>query len=253
MSEKQASPSLYKKMVQVMSKVKQLDKDGEVTDRNGKKMYNYLSEEAVTSALQRAFIEVGLVMFPIKVESEVLYLETEQYEKHSKVPITKVVTTFKIVDAETGEFETIQAIGYGSDTQDKGSNKAMTGAYKYAQRQTFAISTGDDGDHESSDQIQAKIDKQLAPKPPSQPQNGKGKQTDKQDNLRDELAKKSRRVTLEAKWKVLSGGSIDGFKEWYDGRIEKGQTEEQMETDLTAKVIEKEKKVAEERKVGAGK
>ena len=34
--------------------------------------------------------------------------------------------------------------GEGSDTGDKASNKALTGAYKYALRQTFCIETGDD-------------------------------------------------------------------------------------------------------------
>lgn len=129
-----------------MEQVGQLVKDGTVTNSSGKKMYTYLSEEQTTAELQMAFIKHGLVMFPIKVEDEIIYLETIKENVLTKIPITKIRVTYKICDAETGEFEEIQSIGQGSDTQDKGSNKAMTGAFKYAQRQTFMISTGDDGD-----------------------------------------------------------------------------------------------------------
>lgn len=149
---------LYEKIIAVMNKVGQLRKDGSIEDSNGKLMYKYLSEEQTTGDLQRAFVEFKLVMFPIKVEEEHFYIETLKYDKLIKAPITKVIVTYKICDAETGESEEIQSVGYGSDSQDKGSNKAMTGAFKYAQRQTFMISTGDDGDHTSSESL----DKQLS-------------------------------------------------------------------------------------------
>jgi len=143
--------ALYQKIVKVMNEVGQLVKDGTVTDFNGKKMYSYLSEEQTTAELQQAFIKHGLVMFPIKVEDELFYIETvKKSGEQVKAPITRVRVTYKICDADTGESEELQSIGYGSDSQDKGSNKAMTGAFKYVQRQTFMISTGDDGDHTSS-------------------------------------------------------------------------------------------------------
>ncbi|GIQ61519.1 hypothetical protein PACILC2_00870 [Paenibacillus cisolokensis] len=138
-----------------MSEVGQLRKDGSVTDRNGKKMYDYLSEEQTTGELQAAFIKHNLVIFPVKVEEDFFYIETFQYDKEIKAPITKVKVTYQICDAETGESIEVQSIGYGSDNQDKGSNKAMTGAFKYMQRQTFMISTGDDGDHTASDVLNA--------------------------------------------------------------------------------------------------
>jgi hypothetical protein len=148
--------ALYKKIVAVMNDVGQLQKDGDIEDKNGKKMYSYLSEEQTTGSLQRAFITHGLVMFPINVESEIVVMESFAYDKKTITPLTKVIVTYKICDSETGESEEIQTIGYGSDSQDKGSNKAMTGAFKYAQRQTFMISTGDDGDHTPS----AKLDEE---------------------------------------------------------------------------------------------
>lgn len=154
--------ALYQKIVKVMNDVGQLQKDGNVVDTSGKKMYSYLSEEQTTGELQKAFIKYGLVMFPINVESEVIYLESIKHDKIVKAPITKVIVTYKICDSETGESEDLMSIGYGSDSQDKGSNKAMTGAYKYVQRQTFCISTGDDGDHVGSDELDRQYSRQAA-------------------------------------------------------------------------------------------
>lgn len=145
--------ALYKKIIAVMKEVGQMQKDGDINDKNGKKMYSYLSEEQTTGELQKAFITHGLVLFPIKVDSEIVVLESFAYDKESKTPITKVIVTYKICDTDTGESEELMSIGYGSDSQDKGSNKAMTGAFKYVQRQTFMISTGDDGDHTGSHEL----------------------------------------------------------------------------------------------------
>lgn len=159
--------SLFKKIVAVMKDVGQLVKDGTVTGNNGQKMYNYLSEEQTTSELQNAFVKHGLAMFPIKVEDDLIYIETFKNGAAVKAPITKVKVTYKIVCSDTGESQELQSIGYGSDSQDKGSNKAMTGAFKYVQRQTFMISTGDDGDHVASECL----DKQYASStPPRQAQ-----------------------------------------------------------------------------------
>lgn len=161
---------LYMKIVNVMNTIGQLQKDGEVTDRNGKKMYNYLSEEQTTGELQRACIEHKLVIFPVKVEPELMMVKITKFDKEVEAAVTKVVVTYKIVDAETGEHDFIMSIGYGSDDQDKGSNKAMTGAYKYMQRQTFMISTGDDGDHVSTDKLNSQYERPKAVQgPPTTP------------------------------------------------------------------------------------
>lgn len=156
--------ALYQKIVNVMKDVGQLQKDGDIINDKGAKMYSYLSEEQTTGELQKAFVTYGLVLFPIKVDSEIVYLESMRYDKEVKTPITKVIVTYKICDSETGESEELQSIGYGSDSQDKGSNKAMTGAFKYVQRQTFMISTGDDGDHTPNELL----DKQTAPQKTTQ-------------------------------------------------------------------------------------
>jgi hypothetical protein len=149
MSEAPLKVGVYRKMVQVMKIVGQIEKDGLIKDKNGKDMYRYLSEEATTSAMQAAFIEVGLVVFPHELEETQFNSEGIKYEKPYSEPLCKVKIAYKIVDVDTGEWDIIRSVGYGSDGGgDKASNKAMTNAYKYMQRQAFAISTDskDDAD-----------------------------------------------------------------------------------------------------------
>ncbi len=48
----------------------------------------------------------------------------------------------------------------------------------------------------------------------------------------------SRMNTILAKWKVL-GGTEEQFNEWYQGQVEKGYNEQQMEAFLTKKLMDK--------------
>lgn len=203
---------LYTKMVLVMQEVGQLEKDGTISDKTGKKMYNYLSEEQTTAALQRAFVKHKLVMFPVETTEQIFYIEGIQYDKPFKNPVTKVDVKYKIVCAETGESEIISSIGYGSDNNDKGSNKALTGAFKYAQRQSFLISTGDDGDHEN---LEPQGRKPAASTPVSK-QSGRAGSADLINKL---SAPKSDGVLLEIKkiWQEVYG-SLDKFDGYYQGQ-----------------------------------
>ena len=48
---------------------------------------------------------------------------------------------YKIIDAETGEYEIVSIGGEGQDNGDKKMYKALTGAYKYMQKQTFHLTS----------------------------------------------------------------------------------------------------------------
>jgi hypothetical protein len=152
--------NLYQKIVKVMQMVGKLEKDGEIKKKNGDLLYRYLSEEMTTSTLQRAFVEWGLVMIPVEMEDDFFYVEGEEYGKPFKVPVTRIKVTYKIVDSDTGQFETMKTIGYGTDSGDKGANKAMTNALKYAERQTFMIASGeDDPDHVGTKELTERFGK----------------------------------------------------------------------------------------------
>ena len=134
-----------KKILEVMEKVQYLQKDGEVS--YGRTNYEYLSEEKITSNLNKAFREVGLIIYPSGME--VVSNEGD---------IAQIMATYRIQDTESEEYIEVQTIGEGQDKGDKKMNKAMTAAFKYAQRQAFMIPTGDDPDHISSDELQDEMD-----------------------------------------------------------------------------------------------
>ena len=115
--------------------------------------YAYLSEEKITNSLNKAFREVGLIIYPSSME---VVSNTGN--------MAQIRATYKIQDTDSEEFIEVQTIGEGQDKGDKKMNKAMTAAFKYAQRQAFMIPTGDDPDHISSDEMNDKLAEEKAKK-----------------------------------------------------------------------------------------
>ena len=54
---------------------------------------------------------------------------------------------------DPGDYIEVASCGDGADTQDKGSGKAMTYAYKYMWLRTFSLPTGEDPDKISSEEL----------------------------------------------------------------------------------------------------
>ena len=135
---------LYKKILNVMRAVRNLEKDGGV-DYVGKSgtrtKYPYVTEELTTRTVRESLIEEGLVIFP-----------TDTFPVREG-NITTVKCLYKIVDINTGQCEQLSSSGQGSDSQDKGIYKALTGAFKYVQFESFFIPRGDDPDKTSSDEL----------------------------------------------------------------------------------------------------
>ena len=137
--------NLYQKIQAVMKDVSYLCKDDKV--EFGSTKYKAISEEKVTSTVRASMIKNGLVMIPVGVEMK------------REGQITSTQNTYKIVDVDKPEdFELVASCGQGSDSQDKGSGKAMTYAFKYAILRTFMIPTGEDPDKISSAELDAKYE-----------------------------------------------------------------------------------------------
>jgi len=135
--------NIYRKIQAVMQDIQYLAKDDQVSF--GTTKYKAISEEKVTTTVRASMIKNGLVMYP----------ETLDISKEGQ--ITTVNVTYRMVNVdEPNEHIIIASCGQGSDTQDKGSGKAMTYAYKYALLRTFAIPTGEDPDKISSAELDAK-------------------------------------------------------------------------------------------------
>ena len=130
--------SLYQKILLVMDEVGgyvQKDKTNE------QQHYNYVSEAAVLAKVQPALIKSGLIALPT---FEIVSSEDKPTAKGGIWKLTTVLCYLKIIDIETGEFDTISALGSGIDANDKAVAKAQTMAFKYAWWKLLCLETGDD-------------------------------------------------------------------------------------------------------------
>ena len=143
---------LAMKIYNVMCDSIALEKDT-VVGEGTKSAYRAVGEASVLNALKPLFKAHKLICLPEDGTIEENISIVTAYGKESSRCITQLKVSFKIVDAETGEEATIVGFGNGADSQDKGSGKAFTYAYKTALQKTFMLFSGEDTDTTHSDQI----------------------------------------------------------------------------------------------------
>lgn len=112
--------------------------------------YEYLSEDTITGTLRPLMAAAGLMILPRGCE----VVEREDYTSGKGGEMTRVVArhTFRILH-KSGQWIDGQTWGEASDSGDKVMNKVMTAAYKYFERQTFAINGGHDPDAHGPDEV----------------------------------------------------------------------------------------------------
>lgn len=146
--------NIYQKINEVMKNIEYLTKDDKV--EFGTTKYKAISEEKVTTAVREQLIKNGIVIIPIKQESE--NKELIRTEKSVNM-LTSVHVKYRMQNIDNVEdFIEVESNGTGVDTQDKGVGKAMTYAYKYMLLRTFAIPTGEDPDKISSAETDKKVE-----------------------------------------------------------------------------------------------
>ena len=156
------SAKVAAKIAEVMQNVDYLQKDGRVA--YGSTRYSYLSEEKITSEMREAMLKAGLVIYPARME---VVNQQDVSTKTGQARVINILVTYRVQDIDSEEFIEVQALGEGMDAGDKAVYKAMTGAFKYAQRQAFMIPTGDDPDKVSSDELVGRNNR-YEQKPPEQ-------------------------------------------------------------------------------------
>ena len=135
--------NIYEKSLAMMNEVQYLAKDDHVSF--GSTSYKALSEEKVTSVMRQKLVKYKLIVYPIA--------QTASRDK----TITHVDVIYRMQDTEDpSQYIDIASCGDGADTQDKGSGKAMTYAFKYMWLRTFALPTGEDPDKISSAELDEK-------------------------------------------------------------------------------------------------
>ena len=116
--------------------------------------YTFAGEAALIAAVRPWMVLAGVVM----TIDGVMNKTREQYETKSGTPMnnTTIDIAVRFTHAPSGTHTIVMASGEGSDSGDKATSKALTGAYKYAIRQTFCLETGDDPDEHSSEKMERK-------------------------------------------------------------------------------------------------
>jgi hypothetical protein len=139
------SKSIHEAINAVMGEVGYVKKT-----RSDKLSYSFAGEAALISALRPAMVEQGIYMHVLEIRG----ITRQEYSTKSGTSMVNTViqAVVRFTHAPSGTSIDTAAVGEGSDAGDKGANKAMTGLYKYALRQTFCIETGDDPDKFASEE-----------------------------------------------------------------------------------------------------
>lgn len=114
--------------------------------RNTQQNYNFRGIDDILSALAPLIAEHGLLILPFVKERTLV-------EGQSKGGGTLFYTTLKVeyslVSVEDGSAHVVCAAGEAMDSGDKGTNKAMSSAFKNMAIQAFCIPTQGDNDTEN--------------------------------------------------------------------------------------------------------
>ena len=137
--------NIYTAINKVMQEVGYVYKSGKVRQGGN---YSYAGEADLISAVRPELVKQGIIMSVKEIKS----VERSTYITSSGTSMnnTLLVGVVEFIHAPSESSHLVEATGEGSDVGDKSANKAMTGMYKYAIRQTFCIETGDDPDKQAS-------------------------------------------------------------------------------------------------------
>jgi hypothetical protein len=142
MTMSESSGSLVTKLAEVMAAVERIPKRG----RNDFHKYDYATEADIAATVRKELADRNVMLFPaITGESR-----HPVGEKGSVLTVIEMEMEFR--DGDSGESITKPWRGYGTDKEDKGGYKAMTGGEKYFLLKTFLMPTGDDPEREDKEQ-----------------------------------------------------------------------------------------------------
>jgi len=130
----------------IYAEIGYVQKEGSVNFGNTK--YKYAGEAAFIAALRPVMVKYGVT---VRVTATKLVYQA---------PGHVIIQCKYAFEHISGTVVYASAMGEGKDSGDKAIPKALTGAYKYALRQTFMLETGDDPDKVSSEELIAIEEKQ---------------------------------------------------------------------------------------------
>jgi len=131
---------LVKKLADVMAAVERIPKRG----WNDFHKYHFATEADIAEALRTELASRQVMLIP-----GITGMERERVGEKGQV-LTTLFMTMTFLDAESGETIERPWLGAGTDKEDKGAYKAMTGGEKYFLLKTFLMPTGDDPEAEGT-------------------------------------------------------------------------------------------------------
>jgi hypothetical protein len=136
--------NVYQRLSAVMQEVAYVQKKG-VNDFHD---YSYAKEADFVRAIRPSMLKHGLLFLPVKQTTSVI--------QNEKKFLTTVEMVFRIVNVDDPtDFIEIASAGQGTDANDKGIYKAITGSKKYALALGLLVETGDDAEADSNVDRQA--------------------------------------------------------------------------------------------------
>lgn len=141
-----ADSNIHTAILEVMHEVGYVQKGGRVS--GGGANYTYAGESDLIAALRPAMLKAGIYMHVVSVKD--MQRDSFTNTKGTHMTNTALNLAVRFTHAPSGTSIDVGAAGEGTDSGDKSTPKAATGAFKYALRQTFCIETGDDPDEQGS-------------------------------------------------------------------------------------------------------
>lgn len=131
------STKLAGKLVEILQNLGSVPKKGYNKHQN----YYYMREVDVMDALKEQLVKHKIILLTSSKLVEVREkLKIDKNDNKTVDFITTVATTHTFIDSVSGEQLSIDSVGQGQDSGDKGSGKSITSATKYAIMKTFMIS-----------------------------------------------------------------------------------------------------------------
>ncbi len=131
--------TLVGKLAEIMAAIERVPKRG----RNEFHQYDYATEADIVATVRTMMAERRIMLIP-SVESVDRVQITDKGQA-----LTTALMTFTFYDGDSHESISRKWAGAGTDKEDKGLYKAMTGAEKYFLMKAFMMPTGDDPEAEA--------------------------------------------------------------------------------------------------------
>lgn len=132
-----------------------LAKDGIAKNgKNEKQNYRFRSIEDCYSALAPLLCQHNLLIFPNVIQRTATDFESKS---GGSLFFSIVEVEYEFISTKDDSTKKVRFVGEAMDSGDKGTNKAMSAAYKLMATQTFCIHSGGDSDTENeSHEVQSK-------------------------------------------------------------------------------------------------